>query len=142
MFKQSILSKIYSWLYSPEVFGSVAKKIPGSWQLFEYYRDTEGELVHILESDLSQSNEALLIDFLPQNEFCLTAKMPVPIFPPERKGVWSVNRNFITLVDAKDFRNNIEFQFAFEKGNFKLLKKDRFGKIEFFGFFKPQKSKS
>jgi len=142
MFKQSILSKIYSWLCSPEVFGRVAKKIPGNWQLFEYYRDTEDELVHIQESDLAQSNEALLIDFLPQNEFCLTAKISVPIFPTERKGVWSVNRNFITLVDAKDFRNNTEFQFAFGKGNLKLLKKDKFGKIEFFGFFKPQKSKS
>jgi hypothetical protein len=39
-------------------------------------------------------------------------------------GEWSVSKNFITLIHPGDFRNNLEFQFAVEKGDLKFLKKD------------------
>lgn len=136
MAEKSIFSKFYLWLISPEVFGSITKKIPGKWELYEYYLDTDEQLLHVPESDLSARKETLFIEFSPDGQFSFTADLPVSLFQKDKKGSWSVNRNFITLVDSSDFRDNIEFQFAFEKENLKLLKKDKFGKIEFFGFFK------
>lgn len=138
MAEKSIFSKFYLWLISPDVFGSAAKKIPGKWELYEYYRDTDEQLLHVQEADLNTRKEALLIEFSPDEEFSIQPKLSVALFQEDRKGSWSVHRNFITLIDASDFRNNTEFQFAFEKEDLKLLKKDKAGKIEFFGFFKQQ----
>lgn len=139
MTAKSFLSKFYLWLSSPEVFGSVTKKIPGKWHLYEYYMDSENDLLHVKESDLKSMNESLFIAFSEDRKFELSARLPVPFLGAINEGSWDVQRNFITLIDANEFRNNIEFQFAFEKGNLKLLKKDKAGKIEFFGFLKPEK---
>jgi len=132
----SLFSKFTSWLASPEVFGSITKKIPGDWQLFEYYYDLKEDLIHFEEKDLKTNNESLQISFTAEEAFSVNDDFALSIFKNLKTGKWSVHRNFITLVDAADFRNNIEFQFAFEKENLKLLKKDKMGKIEFFGFFK------
>ena len=135
----STFSKFVSWLKSPEVFGSITKKIPGEWQLFEYYVDEQDDLINLKEEDLKNNQESLVIAFREDELFALEARLPLPLFEAIRRGNWSVHRNFITLIDPADFRNNVEFQFAFEKGNLKLLKKDARGKIEFFGFFKSMK---
>lgn len=142
MKSNSTISRFVAWLASPEVFGSIAKRIPGEWVLFEYYFDEKEELVHKIESDLKQNNESLQLNFLAEEKFTVNSKLVVSVFDRLQKGSWSVHRNYITLIDASDFRNNLEFQFAFEKENLKLLKKDKMGKIEFFGFFRlPAKSK-
>ena len=138
MSKKSLFTRLYLWLVSPEVFGSINKKIPGKWQLYEYYTDSKDDLLHIQEAELKSMNESLVLDFSSDEEFSLTADLPISLFQKSMHGNWSVNRNYITLIDASDFRNNIEFQFAFEKDNLKLLKKDKLGKIEFFGFFTPE----
>lgn len=137
----SILSRITSWLTSPEVFGSITRKIPGEWQLYEYYVDLNQDLIHLKEDDLKNSNESLQMKFDADETFSLSEQLPLPVFKQLKEGKWSVHRNFITLIDAGNFRNNLEFQFAFQKDDLKLLKKDASGKIEFFGFFRNPESK-
>lgn len=132
----SSISKLTSWLASPEVFGSITKKIPGNWQLFEYYYDVKEDLVHWKEEDLKRNNELLQIQLSEQKQFSVTQNLSLTVFRNVKSGEWSVHRNYITFVDPANFRNNLEFQFAFERDTLKLLKKDRMGKIEFFGFFK------
>ncbi|MDX8338655.1 hypothetical protein SLH46_05645 [Draconibacterium sp. IB214405] len=139
---KSIFSKFVSWLKSPEVFGSKKKLIPGKWHLFEYYVDEGEELLHF-DADALKKNKVLFVfSFLENHEFIEAGNAPVKILEGTTEGKWSIARNFITLINPKDFRNNIEFQYAFEKGNLKLLKKDAMGKIEFFGFFKRMKATS
>jgi|GEM_PF-699526 len=143
MARASLFIRFANWLKSPEVFGSITKKIPGSWQLYEYYVDLKEDLIHLRETDLKNNNELLQIEFGEDEQFSLNEQLPLPVFKQLQEGQWSVHRNFITLVDPKNFRNNIEFQFAFQKNDLKLLKKDRTGKIEFFGFFRlPQSEKA
>lgn len=132
----SVFTKFTSWLASPEVFGSITKKIPGHWHLFEYYYDQNLDLIHRNENELKAEGEAMQIALDGSEKFTLNAKLSIGVFNNIKEGSWSVHRNYITFVDPKDFRNNLEFQFAFEKENLKLLKKDKMGKIEFFGFFK------
>lgn len=136
MKQHSLFSKFISWLASPEVFGSVSKSLVGTWLLFEYYMDEREELVHMREFDLQRESQKVLITFTDE-EFEVNAQISVPLVQRLKKGRWSIAKNFITFVDPANFRNNVEFQFAFEKGNLKLLKKDERGMIEFFGFFKP-----
>jgi len=132
----SVISRFTSWLASPEVFGSITKKIPGDWHLFEYYYDLKEDLIHWKEEDLKKNNESLQVTLTEEEQFSIANELPLSVFKSVQNGKWSVSRNYITLIDPKNFRNNLEFQFAFEKENLKLLKKDKMGKIEFFGFFR------
>ncbi len=137
---KSFFSQFVDWLKSPEVFGNKKKLIPGKWHLFEYYVDEGENLLHFDEDALNENKVLFVISLLNTNEFIVAGNAPVKLLSGTSEGKWSVARNFITFIDPKDFRNNIEFQYAFEKGNLKLLKKDVMGKIEFFGFFKREKS--
>ena len=132
----SVISRFTSWLASPEIFGSITKKIPGDWQLFEYYYDLKEDLIHWKEEDLKKNNESLQFLLSEEKQFSVKGNLPLTVFTNVTDGKWSVSRNFITLIDPDNFKNNLEFQFAFEKENLKLLKKDKMGKIEFFGFFR------
>jgi len=132
----STFSKLRLWLASPAVFGSISQKIPGQWHLYEYYRDWNEELLHIEEPELKEKAEFMALTFTGDEKFSITACLPVPFLLPRKQGIWHVHRNFISLVDADDFRATVEFQFAFEKDTLKLLKKDERGRIEFFGFFR------
>lgn len=139
---KSTISQFVDWLKSPEVFGNRKKLIPGKWQLFEYYVDEGEDLLHFDENALEQNKVLFVLSFLDNHEFKMAGNAPVKLLEGTTEGKWSVARNFITLINPKDFRSNIEFQFAFEKGNLKLLKKDAMGKIEFFGFFHLPQHKS
>lgn len=136
MATKSFFSKITNWLQSTELFECPRKKIPGKWQLYEYFVDEEAELVHLQEAELKAQKMSFEIEFSEKEGFIPTSNMPIPIIQNLKNGEWSVAKNFVTLIDLENFRNNIDFQFAFEKENMKLLKKDSFGKIEFFGFFR------
>jgi hypothetical protein len=48
-------------------------------------------------------------------------------------GKWKLQKNFLELA-SKDSKT-VRFQFAIEREQLKLLKKDETGQIEFFGFF-------
>ncbi len=133
------VSKIGVWLKSTELFMRPSKKIPGKWSLYEYYVDSKNELLHYTSDKLKENNQSFTIIFLPDKTFSRTASLPISCIQNIEKGEWSISRNFITLIDKENFRNNVEFQFAFEKGNLKLLKRNKFGMLDFFGFLKPLK---
>lgn len=135
MSSKAFFSKLVIWLKSPEVFGSISKNIPGEWLLFEYYVDSNDELLNFKKDDLKKQGSCLKLEFKTDGSFIKDGQLPIDLFQNTKWKRWSVSKNFITLLHQENFRDNIEFQFAFEKGKLKLLKKDSFGKIEFFGFF-------
>ena len=111
--------------------------LPGQWKLFEYYTEPGNELIHITESLVDSENHRWQITFEDQGSYIHETNLSISLLEQiEPAGTWSRSRNFLTLLHSADFRKNVEFQFAFEKGNLKLLKKDQFGKVIVFAFFK------
>lgn len=137
----SLFSKILNWLQSTEMFARPSKQLPGKWQLFEYYFEPEKELDHITEEQLKAENQSWDIEFAEDEKYFHKSNLSVSLISTIENGTWSISKNFITLIHPQEFRNNVEFQFAIEKGDLKILKKDEFGKIEFFGFFRKQEFK-
>jgi Lipocalin-like domain len=138
MEKKSVLIWIVQWLKTTEMFARPSKLLPGKWQLFEYYFDSEKELNHITEQQLNAAKESWIIEFTEEENYIQQSQLSLSLISKIENGTWSISRNYVTLIHPDNFRNNIEFQFAIEKGILKLLKKNAFGKIEFFGFFKNQ----
>ena len=136
MNKTTFFAKIINSLKSTEIFVRPAKKLPGKWQLFEYYIDKAEELKHIKSEHLKTEKQFCNIEFTTEEKYIQNSNIPVSLISDIENGSWSISKNFITLIHPLDFRKNVEFQFAIEKGILKLLKKDEFGKIEFFGFFR------
>ena len=136
MIKTIFFAKIINSLQSSEMFSRPSKKLPGKWQLFEYYIDEAKELKHVNSEQLTSEKQNWSIEFTEDKQYSHNSKLPVPLISNIDNGSWSISKNFITLINPLNFRKNVEFQFAIEKGNLKLLKKDDFGKIEFFGFFR------
>ena len=137
MNRTSIIDKISNLLQSTEMFVRPSKKLPGKWQLYEYYIDEAKELKHVKSEQLTSEKQNWNIEFTTEREkYIHNSNLSVPLISKIENGLWSISKNFITIIHPQDFRKNIKFQFAIEKGDLKLLKKDEFGKIEFFGFFK------
>ena len=141
MEKKSIFSTLFDWLRSTEMFARPSKKIPGKWQLYEYYTEPDKKLVNIKEKQLIKENLFFEIGFYDKGKYAQKTNLSIPIISHIENGTWSISKNYITLIHPEDFRKNIEFQFAFENGNLKLLNRDTLGKIEFFGFFRREDSK-
>ncbi len=136
MEKKTFFYTIIQWLSTTEMFARPSKQLPGKWQLFEYYFDSEEELNHITEPQLKAMNESWMIEFTDEENYFQKSKLQLSLVSNIENGNWSISKNYVTLIHPDNFRNNIEFQFAVDKGILKLLKKDALGKIEFFGFFK------
>ena len=136
MEKNAVFSNFMNWLGTTEIFARPSKQLPGKWQLFEYYVDSDKELLNFKEESLKENKMVMKIEFSENGEFVRDSNLPITILQNIEDGEWSISKNFVSLIHQTNFRNNIEFQFAFEKGNLKLLKKDKLGKIIFFGFFK------
>lgn len=136
---KTFFSLIRNLLSKTELFGRPSKLLPGKWVLYEYYFDKEKELVHFTEEQLNTQKQFFVLELSDKEEFTLETNLLLPVISKIKPGKWSRYRNYITLIDSVDFRDNTEFQFAFEKGNLKLLAKNRLGKIEFFGFFRRAK---
>jgi hypothetical protein len=67
----------------------------------------------------------------------LKSNLTIPSLPNTLKGTWTRSKNFLKIgISDQDQPRMLEFQFAVEKENLKLLKKNRNGKIEVFGFFR------
>jgi len=131
---------MFSWLKSTELFARPAKEIPGKWQLFEYYTETEGELVHLKEKQLKEMNQYWHIEFNSGGQVIHTSNLPVSFLHGSEHDNWQIIRNFITLYSSEKIQDDIKFQFAIEKQQLKLLKKDPSGRIEIFGFFRKMSS--
>lgn len=128
-------TSIFNWLKSTEMFARPSKQLPGKWELFEYYIDTEDELLHFTTDQLKDGKLIWNIDFNENENYSHKCNLPVSLISEMKDGIWNISKNYITFLSPENFRNSIEFQFAIEKKTLKLLKKDPFGKIEFFGFF-------
>jgi len=140
MEKKSVFSVFRNWLSTTEMFARSSKKLPGKWKLFEYFFDSETELVNIKEQQLKAENQYMELEF-EEGYFKLKSNLSLPLVQDIENGNWNITKNFITLMQPKDFRKNVEFQLAIDKGVLKLLRKDAFGKIEFFGFLRKVDSK-
>jgi len=136
--KSKIFSEILSWLQSTEMFARPSKQIPGKWQLCEYYVEKGSDLQNINEARLKEEKQFWDIEFSAENKYYHQCNLPIWQISKIDNGNWSISKNFITLASSENFRNNVEFQFAIEKMNLKLLKKDALGRIEFFGFFRKK----
>lgn len=132
----SLVLKISCWLQSTKIFVRPSKQISGKWELFEYYTDQENNLNNVNEEQLINDKQSWVIEFTEDEKYLHNSNLSVSVISSIENGTWSVSKNFVTLIHPENFRNNIEFQFAFEKGNLKLLKKDKLGKILIFGFFR------
>jgi len=133
---KSILTNILSWLQSTEMFARPSKKLPGKWILWEYYTEPGKELIHIEEDQLKAQQLFWETEFTEDEKFMHNTNLTVPLLSDISNGTWGRSKNYITIIHPEDFRKNVEFQFAIDNEDLKLLKKDAFGKIEFFGFFR------
>jgi hypothetical protein len=140
MEKKSVFSVFMNWLSTTEIFARPSKQLSGKWQLFEYFFEPEGELINIKEHQLKAEKQYWEIEFV-EDKCKQMSNLTIQLINEIENGNWETTKNFITLIHAEDFRRNVEFQFAIEKGILKLLRKDAFGKIEFFGFFRKLDSK-
>jgi hypothetical protein len=134
-----VRQRLKHWVSEIDLSLHPVKRFPGKWSLYEYYFDKEKELFHFTEKDLKQKNACLFLNFINEDEITIETNLDHPFFQNMKTLHWSKHRNFITFIDVANFRNSIEFQFAFDKGNLKLLKRNSFGYIDFFGFFGKSK---
>jgi hypothetical protein len=132
----AIFASFVQWLKTTEMFARPSKQLPGKWQLFEYYTEKSGELVNVKEGELKQRDIFWEIEFDENGEFSQQTNSPSGFIENTGANQWSLSKNYITFLHPADFRKNEEFQFAVEKGNLRLLKKDFTGRIELFGFFR------
>jgi hypothetical protein len=139
MEKENSFTSILNWLKSSEMFARPSKQIPGKWRLVEYYVETGDELRNIDEAQLKAGKELWDIEFTTEKNYSHQCNLPVSLVSGIENGTWSISKNYITFIHPMNFRNNVEFQIAIEKETLKMLKKDAFGRIEFFGFFRKMK---
>ena len=138
----AVYSKFIRWLEKSEMFARPSKQLPGEWTLFEYYTEPGEELIHKQENELKDEQRFLKIAFSGNRSFSYKTNLPIDFIVEKGDFTWSTSKNYITLIHPNDFRKNLEFQFAIEKGVLRILKKDSFGKIILFGFFrKPPEKK-
>lgn len=139
MKKKSVFSVFWNWLSTTEMFARPSKKLSGKWHLFEYFIEPERELVNVKEQQLKVEKLYWEIEFA-EDIYTQKSNLSIQLVEKIENGNWHVSKNFISLIQAEDIRENVEFQFAIENGVLKLLRKDAFGKIEFFGFFRKLNS--
>jgi len=136
MKKDSFFSRCIQWLKNSEMFARPSKQLPGKWELYEFYTEPGEELIHKDEVKLKEEQLYIKLVFSENGEFNCDSNLPGDFISDDGSYSWSVSKNFLTLIHEEDFRNNEEFQFAIATGTLKLLKKDDFGKIILFGFFR------
>ena len=129
----NFFSKFLQWLQSTEMFARPSKQLPGKWQLFEYFVETNGELKNLKQQQLSELNLSWNIEFTADNQFVHTGNLNLNLIQSIENGKWRLQKNFLEL--ATNDSKTVRFQFAIEKEQLKLLRKDKTGQIEFFGFF-------
>ena len=128
--------RLISWLKTTELFFNPDHFLPGHWLLNEYYTEPGKELIHVQEKQLLEEKQSWNIEFTTDKTYTSKTNLPVKFISGIKSGDWHRAKNFITLTDSQDPAQSVEFQFAVEKENLKLLKKDSQGKIQIFGFFR------
>jgi hypothetical protein len=108
----------------------------GRWKLAEYYTESGKNLFHYKENQIVSENHVWELTFQEEDQYSTSSNLEIPLVQDLQSGRWSKSRNFVTLMHSDDFREQVEFQYAMDKGILKLLKKDPFGKIIVFAFFR------
>ena len=49
MKKITAFTNFLNWIKTTEMFARPSKQLPGKWDLFEYYIEKDGDLIHIKE---------------------------------------------------------------------------------------------
>jgi hypothetical protein len=75
------------------------------------------------------------LEFTDNKKYIHRCNLEPAVFANLQNGNWQIHRNFITLNPDNEENTSVKFQFAVEKGQLRLLKKNDLGAIEFFGFF-------
>jgi|WetSurMetagenome_2_1015567.scaffolds.fasta_scaffold31042_4 hypothetical protein len=110
--------------------------LPGTFKLFEYYTDRGKELINVKETEVAAGKLFWDLTFIETGKYDCATNLDIPLVSGIKPGDWSRYKNFVTLIPPGDYRESVEFQFAFDHGNLKLLKKDEFGNIIVFAFFR------
>ncbi len=108
----------------------------GRWELFEYYLDEGNDLIHIEEIQLKSSNQEWILEFKENGQFKSSSTLDIPVIKKIEATRWLKKGRMLHLIFPANNQINMCFQYAFDKGTMKLLKKDKSGKIEVFAFFK------
>jgi hypothetical protein len=134
-----MVNKFYTsainWFKTSAVFKRPFKLLPGHWQLVEYFIEPGDELIHIQEHELKEKKQIWNIDFTTDNKYFHECNLNVALLLDITNGHWKTSRNFIVFTSSEKQGGFVEFQFAINNEQLKLLKKDAKGRIEFFGFF-------
>lgn len=133
MAESSIISKFLHWLQSTEMFASPSKQLPGKWQLYEYFVETEGELANFKQNDLDASDIYWKMEIRKDGTSSHLVNLDHFIIQQVNDGNWMLHKNLISFSTKTD--PLLQFQFAVTNHQLKLLKKDNKGAILFFGFF-------
>jgi hypothetical protein len=132
-----VFQRFFSWLMTTELFLNPAKLLSGKWILYELYTEPADKLIHKAEDQINTENLFCEIEFTEDRFLMLKSNLTIPSLPNTLKGTWTRSKNFLKIgISDQDQPRMLEFQFAVEKENLKLLKKNRNGKIEVFGFFR------
>ncbi|MFW6257740.1 MAG: hypothetical protein ACOC11_03045 [Prolixibacteraceae bacterium] len=134
--RNPVLESLLRWLSSTEMFARPARQLPGKWRLYEFYSEPEGELQNMKEDEIKKSGYMWEIELESMGQFYQKMKLPVFILSQATHGTWNTSRNFLCLSSDTEPAVTVEFQYAIENGNLKILKKDMDGRILFFGFFR------
>ncbi len=134
--RNPVFVSLLRWLASTEMFARPAKQLPGKWRLFEFYTEPEGQLKNLKEEAMKKKGYHWEIEFEGRGRFQYHLNLPIRLFNLAGFGTWHTSRNFIVLSPSENPGMTEEFQYAFENGNLKILKKEADGRILFFGFFR------
>ncbi len=136
MKKTSAFTLFLNWLKSTEMFTRPSRQVPGRWQLYEFYHEPEGQLIHVKEEALKVDHVGWEIAISRDGQFTQESNVPVKIFNGIKNCKWSVSANYLKLFHPVNTGEYEEVQFAVVKGNLRLLKKESNGAIRFFCFFR------
>lgn len=133
---KKLVGNLIGWLKTTEMFYNPKEHLTGKWDMYEYFTEVEGELMHIQEKDLKDKKHQFFLELIPDT-FKASCSLPEHILDIKKEGQWEASRQYITFgLDAPSDQGKSTYQFAIDKGFLKLLKKDSSGKIIFFGFFR------
>jgi hypothetical protein len=135
MKKSSAMTLFLHWLKTTEMFSRPSRQVPGRWQLYEFYYEPEGQLIHVEKEDLSVKNIRWEIIINRDGKFSQQSNLAVKFLNGMSDCRWSLSGNYIKLTHPVNEKEHEEIQFAVVKDNLRLLKKESDGKIRFFGFF-------
>ncbi|MDD4109593.1 MAG: hypothetical protein PHH93_12825 [Prolixibacteraceae bacterium] len=131
-------ARLIQWWKSLAVFARPVSLIPGIWTLFEYYTEPGSELINFKEEQLKKDSKFWEIEFSENRELRQNSNLSVHFMENNFVYNWRLAGNYLKIFHSGDTHHYEEFQYAVERNLLKLLKKDKEGRIVFFGFFKKE----